>query len=90
MISRDSAACLVLLFLAQGLASAQFRDDFNGPAIQPGWTWRTGDGTARMNFRQGDGYGSIFVPLFAGMARRGGARGRFWLDWRWGSRHRWR
>lgn len=55
-------ACLGLA----GNASAQFRDDFNGPlkkdpAGVDGWSFFTGDGKAVMDFRQGDGYASILV-----------------------------
>ncbi len=49
-----------VMFLLSGVAAAQFRDDFTGPAIQ-GWTCQTGDGTATIDFRQGEGYGSILV-----------------------------
>jgi hypothetical protein len=55
-----------LLFL--GKSSAQFIDDFNRSSVEldpegiKGWLFRTGDGTATMDFRQGgEGYGSIFV-----------------------------
>jgi hypothetical protein len=48
------------LFVLSGIASGQFRDGFDGPAIQ-GWTVQTGDGTAAMEFRQGEGFGSILV-----------------------------
>ena len=56
------------VFLFLGRASAQFIDDFNGAAVQldpegiKGWMFRSGDGTATMDFRQGgEGYASIFV-----------------------------
>jgi len=39
---------------------AQFSDDFNGPVLK-GWTFFTGDGAATMDFRQRDGYATIFV-----------------------------
>ena len=49
-----------------GPAWAQFRDDFDSvktdPAGRTGWRFRTGDGTATMDLRQGGkGYGSILV-----------------------------
>jgi hypothetical protein len=42
-------------------ASAQFIDEFSGPAIHKDWTFFTGDGRATIEFRQGDGYGSLLV-----------------------------
>jgi hypothetical protein len=57
----------LLLAMAFARASgAQFVDDFNtvqtDPAGVTGWHFRTGDGSATMDFRQGgDGYASIFV-----------------------------
>jgi hypothetical protein len=56
-----------LLVIALCPAShAQFVDDFNSvqtdPAGVKGWHFRTGDGTATMDFRRGgEGYASIFV-----------------------------
>jgi hypothetical protein len=41
-------------------ASAQFRDDFDGPVLQ-GWTNSTGAGSATMQFRQQGGVASILV-----------------------------
>ena len=59
---------LLLVSLWAAPARAQFRDDFNGPAVQTdpdgisGWTFSTGDGKAVMDFRQGGlDYASIFV-----------------------------
>ncbi len=43
-----------------GRASAQFSDEFNDPSLE-GWTFSTGDGAATMDFRQRDGYATIFV-----------------------------
>ncbi len=58
----------VITLAFDGVAHAQFLDDFNGSSIQAdpqardGWTFRTGDGTATMTFQQGgDGYASIRV-----------------------------
>jgi hypothetical protein len=57
---------LVCLWAAP--ARAQFRDDFNSPAVKTdrdgvsGWTFFAGDGKVAMDFRQGGrGYASIFV-----------------------------
>ncbi len=61
-----------LLFFAAGLLTAaaafgQFRDDFRGPSLpldpsgENGWAFFAGDGAAVMDFRQADGYASIFV-----------------------------
>jgi hypothetical protein len=53
------------LLFAGGLtctpAAAQFVDEFNGLAIQKGWTWFTGDGTATNDFQQRDGYATMLV-----------------------------
>ncbi len=52
---------LVAMALGATPASAQFRDDFNGPSIHPDWTFFTGDGAATVEFRQGDGSGTLMV-----------------------------
>ena len=59
---------LLLAFLWVMPVRAQFRDDFNGPAVRTdpqgisGWSFFTGDGKAAMDFRQGGpGFASIFV-----------------------------
>ena len=59
---------LLLALLWAAPARAQFRDDFNGPAVKTdprgigGWSFFTGDGEAVMDFRQGGpGFASIFV-----------------------------
>ena len=49
-----------------GSASAQFREDFNGPLkLDPegvkGWSFFAGEGKATMDFTQGDGFASISV-----------------------------
>ncbi len=54
-------ACFAFALLFCAPASAQFLDEFNGPAIDPAWEVYTGDGTATMEFLQGEGYGSIRV-----------------------------
>jgi hypothetical protein len=60
-------AAIVLLAVPPP-AAAQFRDDFNGPALKldpagaNGWGFRSGEGLAVMDFRQGgDGFASIWV-----------------------------
>ena len=64
-MSRSRFAVVVSLVLGALLtipAHAQFRDDFNGSAIDTQWGFFTGDGTATMDFRaNGDGYASILV-----------------------------
>ena len=60
-----------VFFLAQALvllgsASAQFREDFDGPLAKDpegasGWSFFTGEGQAAMDLVQGDGYASIVV-----------------------------
>lgn len=62
----NRGALVVALCLAGGEAQAQFRDDFDGlktdPAGKTGWLFRTGDGTATMELRQGgEGYASVVV-----------------------------
>jgi len=57
---------LLLGLSLYGAASAQFRDDFNGPLKKDpeglsGWSFFTGEGKAVMDMRQGDGYASIIV-----------------------------
>ena len=58
---------LALIFVSHSRLSAQFRDDFDGPSLcfdpaaRKGWTYFTGDGSAVMDFRQGDGFASILV-----------------------------
>jgi len=58
---------LIVGFLTCGPASAQFLDDFNAPSIAKdpgavdGWAFFTGDGSATMDFVQGDGFASILV-----------------------------
>jgi hypothetical protein len=66
---------LLLALLWAAPARAQFRDDFNGPAVRTdpqginGWSFFSGDGEAVMDFRQGGpGFASIFVD--AGRDRR--------------------
>ncbi len=59
--ARVGVTCLAAGLLMCGTASAQFLDEFGGPAIQKGWTWFTGDGTATNDFQQGDGYGTMLV-----------------------------
>lgn len=61
-------ASAIVLLAAPPPAAAQFRDDFNGPALKldpdgaNGWGFRSGEGLAVMDFRQGgDGFASIWV-----------------------------
>lgn len=61
----------LILFLLLGLwlggsASAQFRDDFNGPLKLDregvkGWSFFAGEGKATIDLKQGDGFASISV-----------------------------
>jgi hypothetical protein len=69
------AAVAGLLICSHALA--QFRDDFNAVKIDPtgaaGWRFRTGDGTATMDFRQGGkGHASVLVDA------RSDKRGIWW------------
>ncbi len=59
--SMTAFAVLAGLMLAAAPASAQFRDDFNGPSIHKDWTAFTGDGTATVELRQGDGCATMLV-----------------------------
>ncbi|MBE3130591.1 MAG: hypothetical protein IMZ54_07725 [Acidobacteria bacterium] len=61
-------ASAAILLAAPSPATAQFRDDFNGPALKldpdgvKGWGFVTGEGRAVMDFRQGGaGFASITV-----------------------------
>jgi hypothetical protein len=62
-----AALLLSAVTLLAAPLSAQFRDDFNGPAIAKdptgaaGWGWVTGEGRAVMDFVQGDGHATITV-----------------------------
>lgn len=66
-----TALLLAIGTVASGTASAQFRDDFNGPslALDPegvrGWGFETGEGSAVMDLRQGDGCAVITVDATA-------------------------
>ncbi len=56
-----------LIFVFSSWAAAQFHDDFDGPSLRldpsakHGWTFFTGDGSAVMDLRQGEGFVSILV-----------------------------
>jgi hypothetical protein len=62
---------LVICFAALGSASAQFRDDFNGPFLRidpegvTGWGFATGEGKAVMDLKQGDGCAVVTVDSTA-------------------------
>jgi hypothetical protein len=65
---RTYCLALSVFLMSVAPAQAQFIDNFDGPSVQldpegiKGWLFRPGDGTATMDFRQGDGgYASIFV-----------------------------
>jgi hypothetical protein len=64
-VNRARARAGIVLLVAGVLmcrtASAQFIDEFDGPALQKGWTWFTGDGSATNELRQGDGYATLLV-----------------------------
>ena len=62
----QSIMLVLACIMFAGETSAQFVDDFTSFTADPtganGWSFNTGDGTATMDFRQGeDGYASIFV-----------------------------
>jgi len=64
---KRGAWILAALLLTASAARAQFRDEFCGPnlPLDPdginGWSFFAGDGDAAMDFRQEDGFASIFV-----------------------------
>ena len=55
------------ILVLSSLASGQFRDDFDGPALlldpeaKKGWAFFSGDGSAVMDFLQGNGFASILA-----------------------------
>lgn len=72
MVQNDNKLKRFVVILAIGFSavfrgSAQFKDDFNGDSISldpsgvHGWTFYTGDGSAKMNFQSRKGYASIQV-----------------------------
>jgi hypothetical protein len=70
---------LTAVLFCDGQALAQFIDDFNlaslslDPTGSSGWLFRTGDGTATMDFRaSGEGYASVLVDA------TGDKRGIWW------------
>jgi hypothetical protein len=56
-----AAAVIAAAMFSYGSASAQFADNFDGPAVDQGWTFFAGDGVAAMQFVQRDGYASILI-----------------------------
>jgi hypothetical protein len=51
----------VVIFLLQLHASAQFIDHFNGNGTPKGWRFRTGDGSATIDFKQHGGIASAYI-----------------------------
>ncbi|MEJ2355134.1 MAG: hypothetical protein P8Y62_04435 [candidate division WOR-3 bacterium] len=51
---------LLLIFTTTVVCQAQFLDTFNGKEIE-GWFFFTGDGAAKMDFVQKDGYARVLV-----------------------------
>lgn len=54
------AVVAIALFLCCNV-SAQFVDNFDGPAIDKDWSYFSGEGVVTMGFEQRDGYASILV-----------------------------
>ena len=52
---------LVTLLVSLLNTSAQFIDNFNGTGTPKGWTFKAGDGSATMDFKQHNGMASIYV-----------------------------
>ena len=52
---------LSLLILSLSPVSAQYIDNFDGKGTPDGWSFRTGDGTASIDFRQQNGIATIYV-----------------------------
>lgn len=56
-----------LIFICYSRLLGQFRDGFDGPSLRldsaakEGWAFFSGDGSAVMDFRQGEGFASILV-----------------------------
>ena len=67
-----TVAAIAAVWFSCGNASAQFVDNFNGPAIHKDWAFMTGEGAAAMQFEQRDGYASILVDA------TGDKRGIWW------------
>jgi hypothetical protein len=52
---------LIALIFSLLNASAQFIDNFDGTGMPKGWSFNTGDGTAKIGFKQHNGIASIYV-----------------------------
>lgn len=65
--SQRGMLILILIFLFFGKITAQFIDNFNGTALQldpngiNGWCFFTGDGTAQLDFKQGNNIAIVTV-----------------------------
>lgn len=59
MLSRSSL--LYFFLILNFCASAQFIDSFNGEGIPKGWGFRTGDGSATIQFKQHRGVATIYL-----------------------------
>jgi len=57
---RIMGQAMFLLFAINTLCNAQFRDDFNGEKIE-GWFFFTGDGYAKMDFVQKNGFAQMLI-----------------------------
>lgn len=60
MIKRKVLILAVLMCSAVS-ATSQYIDNFDGTGIPEGWSFRTGDGTATMDFKQHNGIASVYV-----------------------------
>jgi hypothetical protein len=57
---RIMGQAMFLLFATNTICQAQFRDDFNGKKIE-GWFFFTGDGYAKMDFVQKNGFAQLLI-----------------------------
>jgi hypothetical protein len=60
-MNKRGTTILVILMCFLFRASSQYIDDFNGTGTPAGWTFRTGDGSATMDFKQHVGIGSVYI-----------------------------
>jgi len=60
-MNKRKAIILAVLMCSLVSASSQYIDNFDGTGTPEGWTFRTGDGTATIDFKKHDGIASIYI-----------------------------
>jgi hypothetical protein len=60
-MNKRKAIILAVFMCSLFSASSQYIDNFDGTGTPEGWTFRTGDGTATIDFKQHDGIASVYV-----------------------------